>query len=70
MLTYGQKTSQDVSYMTSWDETALTQNPCSCGVRDRSCLCHLLEVGQNAAVAFTFSKVIFNRLLYLPKRPF
>jgi len=23
MLTYGQKTSQDVSYMTSWDETAL-----------------------------------------------
>jgi len=21
MLTYGQKTSQDVSYMTSWDET-------------------------------------------------
>jgi len=23
MLTYGQKKSQDVSYMTSWDETAL-----------------------------------------------
>jgi len=24
MLTYGQKTSQDISYMTSWDETVLT----------------------------------------------
>jgi len=23
MLTYGQKTSQDVSYMTTWDETVL-----------------------------------------------
>jgi len=23
MLTYGQKTSQDVSYMISWDETVL-----------------------------------------------
>jgi len=27
MLTYGQKTSQDVSYMTSWDETALHSWP-------------------------------------------
>jgi len=28
MLTYGQKTSQDVSYMTSWDETALKRFLC------------------------------------------
>jgi len=33
MLTYGQKTSQDVSYMTSWDETALAflaNQKCKC----------------------------------------
>jgi len=28
MLTYGQKTSQDVSYMTTWDETVLQQLLC------------------------------------------
>jgi len=28
MLTYGQKTSQDVSEMTSWDETALKRFLC------------------------------------------
>jgi len=28
MLTYGQKTSQDVSYMTSWDETVLLRQMC------------------------------------------
>jgi len=28
-LNYGQKTSLEVSYMMSWDETVLTSNKCS-----------------------------------------